>query len=381
MSKQIKTTLIALFIIAVFMAVPACFAQYDNFRLIEPRKGDEPQPRAVLWSHDKSVALIHYRDEHIIAINDVKLDNEWRIKELKRESIVFGRTSEKRYIEYYIDPTKRPQKSYGTWSFYGLPITLWEMIQLLTDGFGYNAVMHNLCTGAVVPKHNGSNFKELLYNMLPQYTSARLDGDTLYVFPTNPPNEKWIDVLNRKRRFSHKALSIRFPGLANKGIITSVGYDIQYVLRVISLGGEVPISFPKDMHFAVYANFKKVPFSKILCDIVYTNQCIVVEREAGLEVIPWPGKPERPEKQNVKVREPVPLPPLRNDLITVDPVYYDEKSGSGPYPPPLVADPRVAPSVVYGPMGFFSDEKGHPIVVQPYSPASITSRLSGDYRW
>ena len=91
--------------------------------------------------------------------------------------------------------------------------------------------------------------------------------------------------------------------------------------------------------------------------------------------------PERPGKQKPKYREPVPLPPLRNDLVTADPVYYDEKSGSGPYPPPLVADPRVAPSVVYGPMGYFSDEKGHPIVVQPYNPASITSRLSGDYRW
>ena len=366
--------------IAVYIAVPTCFAQYDNFRLIEPRKGDEPQPRAILSSHDKSVALIHYRDEHIVAINDVRLDKEWKVKEIKRESIVFGRTSEKRFIEYYIDPVKRPQKSYGTWSFYGLPITLWEMIQLLTEGFGYNAVMHNLSTGAVVPKHNGAGFKELLYDLLPSYNCARLDGDTLYVFPKNTPNEKWTNVLNRKRRFSHRALAVRFPGLANKGIITSIGYDIQYILRVISLGGEVPISFPKDLHFAVYANYKKVPFSKILCDIVYTNQCIIVERERGLEVIPWPGKPERPGKQNVKDRQPVPLPPLRNDMVTADPVYYDEISGSGPYPPPLVSDPRIAPSVVMGPMGFFSDEKGHPIVVQPYSPASITSRLSGDFR-
>ncbi len=380
MTKQAKVIIKIIFTIAFLIAVPACFAQYDNFRLIEPRKGDEPQPRAILWSHDKASALVHYRDEHINVINDVKLDNEWRVKRINRESITFGRTSEKRYIEYYIDPTKRPQKKYGTWSFYGLPITLWEGMQLLTDGFGYNAVMHNLCTGAIVPKHNGSNFKELLYNVLPPYTSARLDGDTLYVFPTNPPNEKWIDILNRKRRFSHKALSIRFPGLEKKGIITSLGNDIQYILRVISLGGEVSISFPKDLHFAVYANYKKVPFSKILCDIVYTNQCIVVERESGLEVIPWPGKPAVRDKRNVKNREPVPLPPLRTDLLTADPRYYDEKSGSGPYPPPLVADPKIAPSVVMGPMGYFRDEKGHPIVVQPYAPASFPSRLSGDYK-
>ena len=191
MTKQAKLIIKVLFVIAVFMAVPACFAQYDNYRIIEPRKSNDPQPRAILASHDKSVALIHYKDEHIIVINDVRLDNEWRVKELKRESIIFGKASEKRYIEYYIDPTKRPQKAYGIWSFYGLPITVWEMVQLLTDGFGYNAVMHNLCTGAVVPKHNGAGFKELLYNLLPAYNSARLDGDTLYVFPTNPPIEKW----------------------------------------------------------------------------------------------------------------------------------------------------------------------------------------------
>ncbi len=378
MKHYINIIVTNLLFLCCFCISTTSFAQYTNFRLIEPREGNEPQPRAILWSKDKARALIHYNDEHINVVDGVRIDKEWRVKEIKHESIVFGRVSEKRYIEYYIDPSKRPQKKYGTWSFYGLPITIWQAVQILCDGFEYNAVMHNLCSGAVVPHHNGENFKELLYSLLPQHNSARLDGDTLYIFPTNPPIEKWTDILNRRRKFNHKILSIRFPSLEKEGVITSAGYDIQYILRVISLGGEVPISFPKNLHFNVYANYKKVPFSKILCDIVYTNQCIIIEREDGLEVIPWLEGINQPNTNNMVNKDYVPLYDLNNDFVTSNPMYSDEKSGSGPYPPPLLADPKIVPAVVAEPTGLIKDINGHPFVVQPYEPASIPSRHSGD---
>ncbi len=344
-------------------------AQYTNFRLIEPREGDEPQPRAIIWTKDKHEALIHYNDEQIVAVDDVRLDKEWKIKEIKRESIIFGRTSQKRYIEYYIDPSKRPNKRYSSCSFFSLPISLFEALQLITDAFNYNVVMHNLCGGSVSIQRNEEGFHALLNDIIPAGNFARVVNGTLFVIPLNAPNEKTKDIIERRKAFNHKALAIRFPGLEKKGTVFSKGYDIQYILRVISLGGEVPISFPNDLHFAVYANFKKVPFSKILSDIVYTNQCIIVERETGLEIIPWQVNQYNAYSSPVTAYEPLNLPPLKKKLITADPVYYDEKSGSGPYPPPLINDPSIYPAPVVRSMGYFSDENGHPIIIQPY-PAS-----------
>lgn len=328
-----------------FLAFPN-FGQYTSYRLIEPRNGDEPQPMAILATARNACALIYYRGQRLNVVKGAKLDEEWKIKEIKRESIVFGKESEKRYLEYYVDPAKRPERSYKWFSFYSIPITVWEAVELIGEGFGKNVVMHNLCSGAVTPKFQGKSMMELIDKTLTSAHRGRLDGDTLYLFPVEPPNETWQQIFNRKKRYNHKALAIRFEGLAKKGFLNSRGYDIQYVLRVISLGGEVPISFPKDMHFAVYANYKNVPFSKILCDVAYTNQCIVVEREFGLEVVPWPGNLEQMNSSGASKRTPVPLPYVRGGLVTTDFSGYDRRSGSGPYPPPLIGDPNFVPSVV-----------------------------------
>ena len=77
----------------------------------------------------------------------------------------------------------------------------------------------------------------------------------MYVLPLNTPNEKPLEILERKKSFNYKVLAMRFPGLEKEGTVISIGNDIQYVLRVIALGGQVPISFPKDLHFSVYSNY------------------------------------------------------------------------------------------------------------------------------
>lgn len=356
-----------IFILSLFVVVSiTSFAQYANFRLIEPRDGSEPQPLAILWSTDKASALVHYENEHINVVNKSRIDKEWIVKEIKRESIIFGRTSDKKYVEYYINPDNRPHKKYRTWSFYGLPITLWEAAKMLTEAFGYNCVMHNLCSGTVIPQRNAVNFNELLHSIIPQNIFAKLENDTLYIFPKKTPNEEYKAILKRKKDFNHKALAMRFPGLEKKGTVKSKGYDIQYILRVISLGGEVPISFPNDLHFLVYADYKEVPFHKILSDIVYTNQCVVIEREYKLEIIRWPTNTFANGNGEIADKNPVPLPLAKKDYITVDPYRVDEKSGAGPYPPPLLPDYKsIIPSSRKRTMGYYSDERGHPIVVQP----------------
>ena len=369
-----KTYIIKKFIFSLFLTLiisSNLSAQYTNFRLIEPREGDEPQPRAIVWSKDKHEALIHYNDEQIVAVDDVRLDKEWKIKEIKRESIIFGRTSQKRYIEYYVYPSKRPNKRYSSCSFFSLPISLFEALHLLTDAFNYDVVMHNLCGGSVTIQRNEESFHSLLNDIIPAGNFARVENGTLYVIPLNAPNEKSKDIMERRRAFNHKALAIRFPGLDKKGTVFSKGYDIQYILRVIALGGQVPISFPKDLHFTVYANFKKVPFSKILSDIVYANQCIIVEREAGLEIIPWQLNQYNAYNSSINPNEPLCLPPLNQIFVTADPNRIDEKSGSGPYPPPLIGNPNFAPAPTLRSMGYFSDEGGHPIVIQPYPASSL----------
>ncbi len=366
LSKSVNLGKAVLLLLVILIAMP-CYAQYTDFRILEELKGNEPAPRAILWSTKKKIALVHYKDQHTVVCEKVHLDDEWWVKEIKRESIVFGKDSDKRYVELYIDPSKRPNKINHGWSFFGLPITIWESLELLAEGFGKNVVMHSFCTGAVTPQLHAQSMNEFLTRTMPEHHRSRMDGNTLYVYPSVPPNESWTSILNRTRKFNHKALAIRYPNLEKKGNVKYVGDDIQYVLRVISLGGETPITFPKDMHFSVYACYKDVPFSKILCDIVYTNQCIIAEREFGLEVIPWPGKPAiQKRKENYCSCQPTLFPLIQENVITADPDRYDEVSGSGPYPPPLIADPRFMPAVVADKCMALSQEgSSHPVVVQP----------------
>ena len=42
----------------------SCHAQYTNFRIVEPRMGDEPLPKAIVWSDKKAEVLIEYKNKH-----------------------------------------------------------------------------------------------------------------------------------------------------------------------------------------------------------------------------------------------------------------------------------------------------------------------------
>lgn len=364
----------------MLMAMPA-YAQYTCYKTVEQRNGDEPLPRAILWGGlGKAHALIHYRDQHLNVVDDLRLDKEWRIKQINRDSILFARYSEKRYVEYKLESQERP-KYHNDWSFYGLPITTWEAMELLADAFGHNAVMHNLACGAAKLGVHDTNAMNLLYKILPPRLRARLDGDTMYVLPIDcADGESWTAPLTRKRKYNYKALEIMYPSLKEKGILVSRGDDIQYVLRTISTGGKVPISFPKDLHFAVYCTFNKVSFSKILSDIVLINQCSIIEREKGIEIIRWPGNTNKKSEACCELQynncynqnytnyqrnsvvgnngyySGYDVTKPANNTVTSDPVYLDQISGSGPYPPPLYPDKGMIPDKI--------KNSYHPIVQQ-----------------
>ena len=81
-----RLNLILLLLFSFLVSLPvSSFAQYTNFRLIEHREGDEPKPQAILWSKEKALALIYYNEEHINVVDGVRIDKEWRVKEIKKE--------------------------------------------------------------------------------------------------------------------------------------------------------------------------------------------------------------------------------------------------------------------------------------------------------
>ena len=369
----------AIFIIIVLLCflhilATSCSAQYANFRIIEPRMGDEPLPKAIVWSGKKAVVLIEYKDKHQNYVDKARIDSEWHIKEIKRETVILGRTSEKRFIEYYVNPDKRPNKKYSSFSIYCQPISLWEAIHILTDAFEYNAVMHNLCGGSVFLQKNANSFESLLDAITPPDCLSEVRGNTVYFYSKNISIEKIKETVDRKKSFNYKALSMRFPSLEKKKNLISIGEDIQYILSLISIEGKVPIKYPPELHFAVYANFKEVPYYKILSDIVYTNQCLIIERETGLEVIPWEGSSYMTNFKDYTQDDYPPLPPLKTQNRT----YYDDSDyDSGPCLPPLYNGSRYIEGKS---MGYFSDDNGHPFVVQPYPATNGNSNRPGDSR-
>lgn len=363
--KSVKNIHRIMMLLVVLTAMPL-YGQYTDFRIIEELKGGEPQPRAILWNKKMRIALVHYKDQHIMVRDGFYIDKDWLVKEIKRESIVFGNNIEKRFIEIYLDPASRPRKFHHNWSFYGLPVSIWEAIELLAAGFNKNAVMHGFCSGAVTPKIHGSSIMEILGKVIPEGHRPRLDGDTLYVFPVVTPGESWSHILNRTIKFNDKALTIRFPDLAAKGNVKYIGEDIQYVLRVIALGSKTPITYPKDLHFPVYACYKDAAFAKILSDIVYTNQCIIAEREFGIEIIPWFGHSVHRIQcstccSNAQVSKP------SKNTYTANYERYDKNMGAGPYPPPMMADPTFVPNVVRDRCISINKRAvgSHTVVVQP----------------
>lgn len=305
-------------LIAIFLFTSALAqAQY------KVRQGDEPVIRAILYHKDNPRALLHYDSRNFHVVDKMRLDNEWQVEEIRRESILFKRISNRTFVEIFLNPPQKAKFHRG-WSFYGHPISLWQAIELLAHGFGYQALMHFQAGGAVVPGNHGGSVEKLMQKILPPHHRLALVGPVLLVLPVKPSGEEWTEVLNRMKKCDPERLSIRYPGLNKPGFVFSRGDDIQMVLRKIALGGKTPIQYPRDLHFPVYCSFRNIPFGQILAKIIYLNQCIIIEREFGLEITPWP-------RQILQQRPYADLP-----LIRAEP--FEPQSGPGPMPPPLLQE-------------------------------------------
>lgn len=285
--------------------------------------GTEPVIKAILYHSDNARALIHYNNQRFHVADKMRLDHEWYVEEIRRTSILFKRQSNNRFAEIHLYP--RPKaRFHQNWSLFGHSISLWDAIEILAHGFGYQAIMHFQAGGSVEPGNHATNVSEMLRRIIPPHHRFVIDGPVLIVVPLSPAGEDWSEMLARAKISSPERLSMRFPGLNEPGVILSRGDDIQFVLRKIALGGKVPIKFPKDLHFPVFASFRYVPFFQILTHVVYVNQCIIIERHDGLEVTPWP-------------RQILPRHPYPNyQFIQATPV--EPQLGAGPKPPPVIPE-------------------------------------------
>lgn len=282
-------------------------------------RGDEPSVRAILYSPRDARAWIYHDGRRHHAVEKMHLDREWHVEEIRRRSVLFRRSSTRNFVEIPVKLT-REFRFHRDWSFLGQPIGLWEALELISRGFGYHIVMHYQAGGSVVPANHANTVYRMLRRVLPDHHRFVIEGPVVYVLPVHPAGEDYRHVLDRMKQRNPQSLVARFPSLERPGTIISRGNDIQFVLRQIALGGKVPIQFHKDLHFPVYAYFRDVPFCKILAKIVYLNQCIIIEREEGLEVHPWP-------------RQIIPrVPPIGPAILTAD--REEPQKGAGPQPPP-----------------------------------------------
>ena len=284
---------------------------------IRSQAGD-PEVRVILKNDRDSRAWIYYQGQRMHVIPKFRLDAEWAVEDIRRESILFSRTSTHSFVELRLSLEEKPKFHKG-WSFLGQPIGLWEAVEMLSQGFGFNAVMNFQAGGSVIPCCHADSLERLLLKTIPAHHRFAFAGPVLIVLPVHPAGENWTTVLNRMKLLDPESLAIRYPGMKKPGSLLSRGDDIQFVLREIALGGEVPLQFPKDLHFPVYASFKEISFFQILAKVVYVNQCFIIEREDGLEIQPYPRQVQ-----------PILSPPAP-EMITAGP--KEPQMGWGPQPP------------------------------------------------
>lgn len=285
-----------------------------------------PEVRAILFHERDARAWIYYQGQRLHVVPKMRIDAEWKVEEIRRESVLFSRASTHSFIEMTLQPPLKARWHRGT-SFVGHPIGLWEALELVGRGFGFHVVMHFQAGGSVIPCHHAESLERMLLKILPAHHRFALAGPVLLVLPVRPAGEGWTEVLARLRKVDPDTLTIRFPGLKKPGSLVSRGDDIQFVLRQIALGGKTPLQFPKDLHFPVYASFKEIPFCQILSKVVYLNQCFLIEREDGLEIQPFSRQ-----------IQPVLSPPAP-DLLLAGP--QEPQMGWGPQPP-MPFDPEAA---------------------------------------
>ena len=279
--KLIRTFLVFLILFPLSFANAHTGPQYRK-----PEPG-EPVVEAILRGPGGGRAWIRYNGERFHALAGMRLDSEWRVEDIRRESVLFKRISNRSFVEMPISmPNKAPY--HRDWSFIGLPTGLWEALELLTAGFGYHVVMHFQAGGGVTPFIHGTTLEKMLLKLMPRHHRFAFAGSVLLVLPVEAAGEPWTMILDRLKQRDPEEAAVRFQGLKKPGTLLARGDDIQQVLRQISLGGETPMQFPKDLHFPVYASFRQVPFCQILAKIVYLNQCFIIDRTDCLEIMPWP---------------------------------------------------------------------------------------------
>lgn len=271
-----------LLISAVLSAAAASALTGPRFRRPE---ATDPVVETILYGPSEARAWIRHRGERFHALAGTRLDNEWRVEEIRRESVLLKRKSTRTFVEMPVSLSKRPPFHKG-WSLLGLPNGLWETLELLTAGFGHHVVMHHRAGGTITPSVHGTVLEQLLLKIIPRHHRFAFAGPVLLVLPVDAGGEPWTAVLARLQEQKPEKLAEWFRGLNKPGTLLSRGDDIQLVLRRISLGGETVIQFPKEMHFPVYASFRNTPFCQILTKIVYLNQCSIIARTDHIEIAP-----------------------------------------------------------------------------------------------
>jgi len=315
--KRFKMIFVLVFCFRLWIA-DSLFADYRQSQT------GEPSVRAILYGAKEKRAWIYHQGQRFHVVPGMHIDSEWTVEEIRRESVLFRKTSTRDFVEMKVLSSK-PARFHRFWSFVGQPLALWETLEILTLGFGFNAVMHYQAGGPVVPAHHADSLEGMLLKALPSHHRFAFVGPILLVLPVHPAAENWTNVIARLKQFDPQTLTIRYPGLSKPGTLLARGSDVQFVMKQIALGGKVPIQFPRDLHFPVYATFRDIPFCQILVKTLYLNQCFIIEREEGLEVQPWPRQVQ-----------PILIAPIPQ-MISVGP--FEPQPGWGPTVPPEMQPP------------------------------------------
>ncbi len=343
-----------LLLMCAFLSAAASIAHTGpQFRRPQP---EDPVVETILYGPSEARAWIRHNGERFHALAGTRLDREWRVEEIRRESVLLKRTSTQTFVDMPVSLAKRPPFHKG-WSLLGLPNGLWETLELLTAGFGYHVVMHHRADATIAPCIHGTVLEQMLLKIMPRHHRFALAGPLVLVLPVDADGESWTSILTRLQEQRPEKLAEWFRGLNKSGTLLSRGDDIQLVLRRISLGGETAIRFPENLHFSVYASFRNTPFSQILTKIVYLNQCSIIVRTDHLEIAP---PSDRVAATNVIPAAPlVSAPDFGPSEPTYDaPVIEQHPDGTrspGVYPPPaappwLPLDPQNTPAM-YAPTG------------------------------
>jgi hypothetical protein len=247
---------------------------------------NEPRVDAILWTNNPGRAWIQIQDRRYHVAAGMRVDDEWRVEDVRRGSVLFKRQSTRTFVEIPLITREKPRFQ-KDWSFWGNPLSLWDALECVAQGFRLNAVMHAASTGTITPRFHTHLAEKLLVKITPPHHRFFQAGPSVVMLPIVVNGETWGKILERMKNFRSDFLMLRFPGMAGLGSLLSRGDDIQQVLRRISLGSGTLIKFPRDLRFPVYAVFSHTPFHQILTKIVFANQCVVVERTGYLEVLPF----------------------------------------------------------------------------------------------